>query len=299
MRKLSWLWLMMLMAVPAAQATTWQLLRSGMNLCEPSEQGRYRHRLIVFPVQVAGAIPLAWRSLHGAFDDTFLRVMQRDTDFDIRYMQGLELLSLSADERRRALTVLGKQFAAQYLLLPRIDRPRESVSTTRDPVVRLAKWAGARASAKTAVELGVTLELYDLRRGTRVAAEEVAISAQLPRRVGKHAVQFDPAQLAPVSDFAKVVNGQLACEPVSLPIVSARGTEVELGAGSDLGLEPGDVLDLALVQAHRFGTSTAYRTNPINEKITLIEVLPERSLATLSARAEVINLQPGDIALGR
>lgn len=299
MRIVGWLWLVWVATVPMAQAESWQLLRGGLTLCEADQQSRYRHRMIVFPVQLAGSVPLAWRSLHDAFDDTFLSVMHQHTDFDIRFMRGLELLSLSDQERRRALTVLGRQHAAQYLLLPRIDRPRASLNNERDPIVRLVNWTQARAGAKSAVELGVTLELYDLRRGTRVAAENLAVAAQLPRRVGKHIVRFSHEQLRPVSDFAARMNAQLACEPVSLPIITARGTEVEIGAGSDLGLEAGDVLDLALVQARRFGDSTAYRTNPIDDKITLVEVLPERSLATLSARAEVINLQPGDIALGR
>ena len=302
-RSVTWLVIIgsLIGGLQSARADTWQLLREGLQLCQSDEQNRYRHRMIVMPATVGGTVPVAWRDLNAAFDSAFNRVMRTRTDFDVQFLQGLEVASLGISERAHALSVLGRQTSAQYLLLPRIDRPevKAEYETEPDPVKRAFKRFSSSLEGKQPVEFGLTLELFDLRRGSKVASEQVVLSTEVPKRAGTRRITLNQDTIDRVGEFAEIVSAQLACEPVILPVLSANGRDVQLAAGSDLGLEPGDILDLALVQYSRFGNSSSYRTNPIDAKVTITQVMPERSFAQLSARAEVINLQPGDVALAR
>lgn len=226
-----------LIGLSTAHADTWQLLRDGLQLCQPDQQNRYRHRMILMPATIGGTVPVAWRDLNATFDNSLIRVMRSRTSFDLQYMRGLEVNSLGSSDRAHALAVLGRQSSAQYLLLPTIDRPevKPEYENETDPVRRGLKKLRASFQGNQAVEFGLTLELFDLRRGTKIASEQVVLSTELPKRVNSRRIRLNQETIDQIGEFAEIVSAQLACQPVTLPIIAARGRDVQLAADRTLG----------------------------------------------------------------
>lgn len=264
---------------------------------QPDSQ--YRHRLVVMPTQLVGPIPVAWRRMDQVFDDFLMAVLARNTGFDLKYMNGLSVAGLSSGAQRAAVRAVGQREVAQYLLLPRFDAPLSLQSNRATWVDRGQRWLKRQMRAQEAVSLPLILEVYDLRRGTLVSQERIPVSADMPKRAGQGGFAFGPHAQLDLTEFSRVLATQLACQPVSVPIIRAQGKEVEIQAGADLGIQAGDVLDVELVKAFEFGGQYGYSSRAIDAKLTIVQVLPERSLASLSDNAEVLNLQPGDLALAR
>lgn len=281
-----------------ASGSTLQMLKNGVQLCvDPGNT--YRHRLLVTPVALDGAIPVAWRGIDLAIDELMVSHLIGHTRMDVRYLRGLRVAGLDARSQRQAVRTLGQQNVAQFAVVPTLQRPRHVEPESRDVGQRAADWLKTQFSSRAPVELPLQLDIYDLRRGTIVSSEQMVIATDLPKRQSVQRFEFSQEIQQAVRDFSEVLAAQIACQPISVPIISARGMDVELRGGADLGLQPGDVMDLELVKSYQYGTEYGYSTRPIKAKITVTQVLPERSVATLTQNAEVINLQPGDLALAR
>lgn len=281
-----------------ATASSLQMLKNGVQLCvDPGSS--YRHRLLVTPVALDGPIPVAWRGVDQAIDELMIDNLVGYTRLDVRYLSGLRVAGLDAQRQRVAIRTLGQQHVAQFGVVPRLERPAAVERHARDLGQRAADWLKTQFATKRPVELPLRLDIYDLRRGTLIATEQISIVTDLPKRNATQRFDFGRQAQQAIRDFSEVLAAQIACQPVSVPIISARGANVELRGGADLGLQPGDVMDLELVKSYQYGVEYGYSTRPIQAKITVTQVLPERSLAVLTQNAEVINLQPGDLALAR
>lgn len=292
------LFLLLIWVPLIAQASSWQMLQNGVSLCADPDSN-YRHRLVVMPTQLSGPIPVAWRRMDQAFDEFLMTLLAQNTALDLKYMRGLSVAGLSENARRAAVRAVGQREVSQFLLLPRFDAPLPVQRNESNWFKQGQQWLQRQVTASEAVSLPLVLEVYDLRRGTLVAQERVLIPSELPQRAGKGGYAFSAQAELDLTDFSRILASQLSCQPVSVPIVRARGKEVEIQGGADVGIQAGDILDVELVKSFQFGGQYGYSTRPIDAKLTVTQVLPERSLASLSDNAEVLNLQPGDLALAR
>lgn len=295
MRKL----LLVLMAWPAwAGASTWNMLEHGMQMCaEPNNT--YRHRVLISPVALPGAIPVAWRGIDQAIDRLLLDIMAQNAKVDLKFLSGIGLSELPPQVLRESLRTLGQREVAQYMVVPRLMPPQPTVTVTQTLAQRAAQWVKTKASRTVPKNLPLVLAIYDLRRGALLATEEIDIASSLPKRVAANQFNFNAQAYQDVNDFSQILASQLSCQPLSVPIARTQGLEVELLGGADLGIQTGDVMDIQLVKSSQFGQNFVYSTRGIEDKLTITQVLPQRSMARLTQNAEVINLQPGDLALAR
>lgn len=281
-----------------SQASNWNMLETGVQLCaEPNNT--YRHRVLVSPVALPGAIPVAWRGIDHAIDRLFVDIMASNPRVDLKFLDGVGMGDLSAHGLRQSLRTLGRREVAQYMVVPRLMKPQPKVMVTERLADRAAQWIKTRVSSSVPKNLPLVLEVYDLRRGALLTIEEINIAGSLPKRVSVSQFHFSQQAYQDLTDFSQILASQLACQTLSVPVARARGVDVELLGGADVGIQAGDVMDLELVKSSQFGREFGYSTRAIPAQITITQVLPERSIARLSENAEVINLQPGDLALAR
>lgn len=259
----------------------------------------YRNRLLLATSQLEGAVPLSWRSLPGEIDGSIQSLALAPDFYDLRFLDNIDLTHLNARDFQAALVAMGTEHTARYLVLPTLDLPEVRSTAQGNLLERL------RAKAQTAVlsnqptVLPVRIDVFDLRRGTLLDNARFEVKADLPLKQNGAEIVFSEADVAAMEGFMDQVAQQVACDRVTFPIVDARDREIEIGAGSELGLRPGDVLDIELVQNFTFGNERRYRTRPISARAEILQVLPERATARVSERVTVLNLQRGDLVVAR
>lgn len=270
---------------------------TAMAQCVPSS---YQHRVLLAPVQMAGVVPMSWRGIEREITQQIGEVFSQSRAYQVRPVVGANLAQMSGADLRDVLVDLGRRHTAGFLVLPKLSvRPTAEPSSLLADRLNLAGLQSVFAGKKTA-DLPLELDVFDLRRGTEVDRLFASINLTLPRNASaRPSMRINEESVDQLSNQVRGLEQMIACKPVSFPIVTAREKQIEIGAGLDLGIKPGDELDIALVKGFRFQGERRYQVNPIAAKATVTQVLPERAIAQISIRAGVLNLQRGDLVLAR